>query len=459
MVRSPKSRSLIVCMAGVVALAACNRAPSSQAPAANATAAAPAVATTSSHAFVPDLAKGDFAEHVRVLASDAFEGRAPGSPGEDKTVAYLTAQFERMGLKPGNNGSWTQVVPMTETTADAGTSLAISVKGKPHTLKFGDDMVIGTRSGQPHVEVKDSDVVFVGYGVDAPEQHWNDYDGLDVKGKTVVMLVNDPGFHANDPNLFEGRRMTYYGRWTYKFEEAARKGAAMALIVHDDAGASYGWDVVRGSWSGAQFDLRASDDPGPRLPVQGWITGSQAKALFADSGLDFDALRAAANKRGFKAVPLAAKASVTLDSNVVEKSSRNVVAMVPGTERPNEAIVYMAHWDHLGKHPDEPGDNIYNGAVDNATGVAGILEIAEAFAHQTPKPERSLLFVAVTLEESGLLGSQYYVAHPVIPLDKTVGVINLDALGVAGRTHDLTVVGMGNSQLEDVLKRVAAAKG
>jgi Zn-dependent M28 family amino/carboxypeptidase len=445
-------------MAGVVALAACNRAPSSQVPAANATAAAaPAVATTTSHAFVPDLAKGDFAEHVRVLSSDAFEGRAPGSPGEDKTVAYLTAQFERMGLKPGNNGSWTQVVPMTETTADAGTSLAISVKGKAHTLKFGDDMVIGTRSGQPHVAVKDSDVVFVGYGVDAPEQHWNDYDGLDVKGKTVVMLVNDPGFHANDPNLFEGRRMTYYGRWTYKFEEAARKGAAMALIVHDDAGASYGWDVVKSSWSGAQFDLRASDDPAPRLPVQGWITGAQAKALFADAGLDFDALRAAANKRGFKPVPLQAKASVTLDSKIVEKSSRNVVAMVPGTERPNEAIVYMAHWDHLGKHPDEPGDNIYNGAIDNATGVAGILEIAGKFAQAPAK--RSMLFLAVTLEESGLLGSKYYVAHPVVPLKDTVAAINIDAMSTFGPSKDIVVTGLGNSELDDVLKTIADKQG
>jgi Zn-dependent M28 family amino/carboxypeptidase len=318
-------------------------------------------------------------------------------------------------------------------------------------------MVIGTRSGQPHVAVKDSDVVFVGYGVDAPEQHWNDYDGLDVKGKTVVMLVNDPGFHANDPNLFEGRRMTYYGRWTYKFEEAARKGAAMALIVHDDAGASYGWDVVKSSWSGAQFDLRASDDPAPRLPVQGWITGAQAKALFADAGLDFDALRAAANKRGFKPVPLQAKASVTLDSKIVEKSSRNVVAMVPGTERPNEAIVYMAHWDHLGKHPDEPGDNIYNGAIDNATGVAGILEIAGKFAQAPAK--RSMLFLAVTLEESGLLGSKYYVAHPVVPLKDTVAAINIDAMSTFGPSKDIVVTGLGNSELDDVLKTIADKQG
>jgi Zn-dependent M28 family amino/carboxypeptidase len=347
---------------------------------------------------------------------------------------------------------------MTETTANEGAVLHVAMKGKDHALKFGDDMVIGTRSGKPHVEVKDSDVVFVGYGVDAPERKWNDYAGLDVKGKTVVILVNDPGFHANDPKLFEGRRMTYYGRWTYKFEEAARKGAAAALIVHDDAGASYGWDVVKGSWSGAQFDLRASDDPAPRLPVQGWITGAQAKALFAEAGLDFDAMRAAANKPGFKAVPLdGAKASVTLDSKVVEKSSRNVVAMVPGTEHPDEAVVYLAHWDHLGKHPDEPGDNIYNGAIDNATGVAGIMEIAEMFAKHPAK--RTVLFLPVTLEESGLLGSKYYVAHPVVPLAKTVAAINLDAMSTYGPSKDMVVTGLGNSELDDVLKAITDKQG
>ena len=451
------TRSLMLCLAGTLAVTACDRAPQADAPAAPSTAVAPAPAVTSSHAFVPGLAPGDFAEHVRVLASDAFEGRAPGSPGEDKTVAYLQAQFERMGLKPGNAGSWTQTVPMTETTANEGAVLHVDVKGKAHALKFGDDMVIGTRSGKSHVEVKDSDVVFVGYGVDAPERGWNDYAGLDVKGKTVVMLVNDPGFHANDKSLFEGRRMTYYGRWTYKFDEAARKGAAAALIVHDDAGASYGWDVVKGSWSGAQFDLRASDDPAPRLPVQGWITGAQAKALFADAGLDFDAMRAAANRKGFKAVPLAAKASVTLDSTVVEKSSRNVVAMVPGTERPGEAVVYLAHWDHLGKHPDEPGDNIYNGAIDNATGVAGIMEIAEMFAKHPAK--RTVLFLPVTLEESGLLGSKYYVAHPSVPLAQTVAAINLDAMSTYGPSKDMVVTGLGNSELDDVLKAITDQQG
>jgi Zn-dependent M28 family amino/carboxypeptidase len=253
--------------------------------------------------------------------------------------------------------------------------------------------------------------------------------------------------------------MTYYGRWTYKFEEAARKGAAAALIVHDTAGASYGWDVVKNSWAGPQYDLPAASDPAPRLPAQGWITGEAANALFADAGLDLEKLRAAANRRGFKPVPMDATLSLDLKSTIAEKSSRNVVGLLPGSTHPDEAVLYMAHWDHLGKHDGEAGDNIYNGAVDNATGVAGILEVAEAFAHQQPKPERSLLFVAVTLEESGLLGSQYYVAHPAVPLDKTVAVFNIDAMGVYGRTRDITVVGMGSSQLEDLLKPVAAAQG
>ena len=448
---------LLLTLAATAALTACK--PDAEAPAALAveTPAQPGFAFKD--AITPD----DFAEHVRVLASDEFEGRAPGTPGEDKTVEYLKAQFQRIGLKPGNGDSYFQTVPMMETTANEATTMTIDVKGKPHTLKFGTDMVIGTRTGQPEVKIDASDLVFVGYGVDAPEQQWNDYAGVDVKGKTVVMFVNDPGFHAKDATLFDGNRMTYYGRWTYKFEEAGRKGAAAALIIHDTEGASYGWDVVKNSWSGAQYDLRAADDPAPRVPLQGWITGEQAKTLFADAGLDLEKMRAAAGKRGFKPMPLPAKATVALKSTIAEKESRNVLALLPGAEMPNEAIVYMAHWDHLGHHideknPDGSGDTIYNGAVDNATGVAGILEIAELLA-KGAKPKRSVLFAAVTLEESGLLGSKYYVAHPSIPLENTVGVINLDAMSVAGRTRDLTVVGMGNSELEDILKPIAERQG
>ena len=438
---------LILGVAAAALLAACKPADPPAAPAAQAPAAAPA----STHAFNADIKEADYAELVKTLASDEFEGRGPGTAGEDKTVDYIKAQFERLGLQPGNNGDWFQTVPMVVTEADPATSMTITVGGKPHALKFGPDMVIGTRTGKQEVKIDDSELVFVGYGVDAPEQNWNDYAGVDVKGKTVVLLINDPGFHAQDDSLFEGKRMTYYGRWTYKFEEAARKGAAAAIIIHDDAGASYGWDVVKNSWSGPQYDLPANDDPDPRLPAQGWITGEQAKTLFADAGLDVDALRAAAGKRGFKAVPMKAKMALDLKSTSNEKSSRNVVGMLPGSEKPDEAIVYMAHWDHLGKHEGETGDNIYNGAVDNATGVAGVIEIAEKFARSEPKPKRSVVFLAVTLEESGLLGSKYYVAHPSIPMDKTVAVINMDAMSVAGRSKDMTVVGMGNSELEDIL--------
>jgi Zn-dependent M28 family amino/carboxypeptidase len=447
------SRTLLLSLAVLVALSACKK---TEAPVAAAPEAAPAAPT---HAFSADINEADFAEMVKVLASDEFEGRGPGSAGEEKTVEYIKTQMQRIGLQPGNGDSYFQDVPMVETTADANTVLKLDSKGKTRDLKFGTDMVIGTRTGQPTVSVKDSELVFVGYGVDAPEQDWNDYGDQDWTGKTVVMFVNDPGFHSKDKALFEGDRMTYYGRWTYKFEEAARKGASAALIVHDDAGASYGWDVVKNSWAGAQYDLPAKDDPDARLPAQGWITADVARQLFADAGLDLDQAYKDANKRGFKPVPLNAKVSFDLNSTIAEKTSRNVVGVLPGTSRADEAVLYMAHWDHLGKHEGEEGDNIYNGAVDNATGVAGILEIAEAFAGQEQKPERSAVFVAVTLEESGLLGSKYYVAHPTFPLDKIAGVINLDAMSVGGKSRDFVVTGKGNSQLEDMLKVQADQQG
>jgi len=445
------SRKLLLCLAASAALTACQgetAAPPAQAPAAAA-----------GHAFSPEITAGDFAELVKTLSSDAFEGRAPGSNGEELTVNYIRDQMQRIGLQPGNGDSWFQDVPMTETTASESTVLKIEQKGKVQELKFGPDMVIGTRTGQTEVKVEASDLVFVGYGVDAPEQDWNDYADQDWKGKTVVMFVNDPGFHVDDATLFGGKRMTYYGRWTYKFEEAARKGAAAALIVHDTAGASYGWDVVKNSWSGAQYDLPAKDDPEPRLPAQGWISAEVAKSLFAAAGLDLQQAYRDASKRGFKPVPLQAKLSVDLKSTISQKTSRNVVGVLPGTSRADEAVLYMAHWDHLGKHEGEAEDGIYNGAIDNATGVAGILEVAGAMAQQDPKPQRSVVFLAVTLEESGLLGSKYYVAHPSFPLNKIAGAINIDAMSVAGRAKDMTVTGFGSSELEDILKPLAAAQG
>ncbi|WP_149196421.1 M28 family metallopeptidase [Luteimonas suaedae] len=448
-------RPLLISLAAALALAACG----GERPADTADGAPQADTTPAAdaHAFSPEINEADFRELVKTLASDEFEGRAPGSPGGEKTVEYIRAQYERLGLQPGGeDGGWYQTVPMVETTADESTVLRLDSNGEARELQFGSDLVIGTRTGETQVNIADSELVFVGYGVDAPEQDWNDYAGVDVTGKTVVILVNDPGFHAGDDNLFEGNRMTYYGRWTYKYEEAARKGAAAALIIHDTEGASYGWDVVRNSWSGAQFDLRAADDPEPRLPAQGWITSEVARQLFADSGLDLDEMYRAANRRGFEAVPLEATLSVDLKSTVTEKSSRNVIGVLPGSERPDETVIYMGHWDHLGVHERDDGTReIYNGAVDNATGIAGIIEIAGRFAGETPAPKRSLAFLAVTLEESGLLGSKYYVAHPTFPMEKTVAVINLDAMSVAGPSRDFVVTGKGNSELEDILETFA----
>ncbi len=456
--------------AASLALAACSQAPApADAPAPEAPVAA---APATEHGFGPEISAEDFAAHVRTLSSDAFGGRAPGTPGEQMTADYLVAQFQRLGLQPGNGDSWFQDVPMVVTTADESTSTAKFVLGgADRPLAWGGDMALGTRTAQASVAVDGSELVFVGYGVNAPEAGWNDYAGLDVKGKTVVILVNDPGFHAGDESLFSGKKMTYYGRWTYKFEEAARQGAAAALIIHDDAGAGYGWDVVKNSWSGEQFDLPASADPEPRLPMQGWITGEVAKELFASAGLDLEAMRAAANTPGFTAVDLGdATFSASLNSSVREASSRNILAKLPGSERPDEAIVYTAHWDHLGDHGATHGgdksaataegeDHVYNGAIDNATGVAGVLEIAEAFTVQDPKPARSVVFLLVTLEESGLLGSKYYAANPVIPLKDTVAVVNLDAMSVVGPTKDFVVIGLGNSELDDVLRPIAEAQG
>ncbi|MGO1541490.1 MAG: M28 family metallopeptidase [Luteimonas sp.] len=443
-------------LAAALALAACggDRPATDAADATGAT--APEADSTASHEFSPEITEADFREMTRTLSSDAFEGRAPGSAGGEKTVDYISAQFERIGLQPaGENDSWFQDVPMVQTTASGATVLHIDGAGGERELAFAEDMMIGTRTGEATVSVSDSELVFVGYGVDAPERDWNDYEGLDVEGKTVVILVNDPGFHVEDDSLFDGNRMTYYGRWTYKFEEAARKGADAAIIIHDTPGASYGWDVVRTSWSGAQFDLRAEDDPAPRLPAQGWITNDVARQLFADAGLDLDEQIQAASSADFQPVPLEATVSFELESEVVEGSSRNVIGVLPGTERPEDVVVYMGHWDHLGIHDD---GEIYSGAIDNATGIAGIIEIAERFATAEQAPARSVAFVAVTLEESGLLGSQYYVAHPSFPLENTVGAINLDAMSVAGPSRDFVVTGMGNSELEDILEPIAAAQ-
>ncbi|MGA0027306.1 MAG: M28 family metallopeptidase [Steroidobacteraceae bacterium] len=397
---------------------------------------------------------------VAEMASDAFEGRAPGSPGEARTVEFLEREFQELGLRPANGASFRQEVPLVEITAvPADARLAFQVAGQRLDLALADDMVVGTRRVQPASSVADSDVVFVGYGIVAPEYGWNDYEGLDMRGKTALILVNDPGFATEDPELFRGRAMTYYGRWTYKFEEAARQGAAAAIIIHDTAPAAYPWAVVRNGWTGPQFYLERADGNAGRSAIEGWITLDRARELMALSGQDLDALSLAARQRGFRPVPLAAKADAGVRNLIRRAKSPNVAAVMPGTTRPDEYVIYVAHWDHLGRALALGGDTIFNGAQDNATGVAGILAIARAFRSLAPPPERSILFLSVTAEESGLIGSEFYAANPLVPLETTAAVINIDSLAPLGRARDLQVIGFGASELEDLLREAAAAQG
>ncbi|WP_150291802.1 M28 family metallopeptidase [Sphingobium estronivorans] len=400
-------------------------------------------------------------EVVKEISSDAYEGRAPGTVGEEKTLAYLVQRFEALGLKPGNKGSWFQDVPLVEIAAKNVSPLRFTGGKSAVSANYGPDMVIATyRTGQPHIEVKDSPVVFVGYGINAPEKKWNDYAGVDVKGKTVIILVNDPDYQS--PTLsgpFGGRAMTYYGRWTYKFEEAARQGAAAAIIVHDTVPAAYGWNVVQSSWSGAQHVADSTNGNAAQSAAIGWIQKDKAAALMTSAGLNLDTLMAAAKKRGFKAVPLkGVKASVSFDNAIRKHSSKNVVALLPGKTRPNEYVLYAAHWDHLGHCEAAPdGDDICNGAIDNATGTAALVALAEANVRAGPT-DRSQVFLAVTAEESGLLGSAYYGNHPVFPLGQTVGGVNMDALSMAGLAKNVVVIGKGKSQLDAYLDRALAAQ-
>jgi Zn-dependent M28 family amino/carboxypeptidase len=399
---------------------------------------------------------------VKELSSDAYEGRAPGSAGEEKTLALLAAEFGKLGLQPGNKGSWFQDVPLVEITAKNVSALSFTGGKTPVTAAYGPEMVIGTyRTNQPHIEVKDSPVVFVGYGINAPEKGWNDYAGLDVKGKTVVILVNDPDYEATGlTGPFNGRAMTYYGRWTYKYEEAARQGAAAAIIVHDTVPAAYGWNVVQSSWTGAQHVADSADGNAGQSAAIGWITLDKANALFASAGLDLPAQMAAAKKKGFRAVPLTGvAANVSFDNGLRKHSSKNVVALLPGKTRPDEYVLYTAHWDHLGHCEAAPdGDDICNGAVDNATGTAALVALAQANVKAGPT-DRSQVFLAVTAEESGLLGSAYYGNNPVYPFAKTVGGVNMDALSMAGLAKNVVVIGKGKSQLDAYLNKALTAQG
>jgi Zn-dependent M28 family amino/carboxypeptidase len=408
----------------------------------------------------------DFIGHVRVLASDKFEGRGPGTAGETLTVEYLTSKFAELGLQPGNpDGRWVQDVPLVGLTATR--SATLSAGGKRMHMKFPDDYVSVSRRFSGRVDVKDTDVVFVGYGVVAPEYGWDDYKGVDVRGKTIVMLINDPAVpdpadpSKLDDKMFGGKAMTYYGRWTYKYEIASSMGAAAALIVHETGPAGYPYEVVSGSWGRENFDIDREDGNSGRVPIEGWITEERARKLFQLSGHSFDEMKAAAVRRDFTPVALPAKAGFTINNTLRRVKSKNVVAKLEGSDPAlkDQLLVYSAHWDHLGRDPKLKGDQIFNGALDNATGTAALLELAKAYKALPVAPRRSVLFLAVTAEEKGLLGSKWYAEHPLYPLTQTVANINMDGIEVMGRTHDVVVVGKGQSTLEDILADQVKAQG
>lgn len=400
--------------------------------------------------------------HIAELASDAYEGRAPGTAGEQKTVDYLVQEFSALGLEPGNKGSWYQEVPITSVATSSDTSMSLKGSEFSADLAYGSQMMVSTQRQVEAISVSASQLVFVGYGINAPERGWNDYAGVDMSGKTAVVLINDPGFATQDPALFNGNTMTYYGRWDYKYAEAARQGADAVIIVHETAAAAYGWEVVENSWSGAKTTLTAQNANADKLAVEAWMQRTDAEAVFAGAGLDFQVLKAAAAQPGFAAVELSdIKLSISLSNSVSQTNSRNVAAVIPGSVHADEVVIYTAHWDHLGVRPEQDGDNIYNGASDNASGVAALFALAEQFKAQELQPERTVMFLAVTAEESGLLGSKWYGENPIYRPASTVANFNMDniAAGTIGETRDIAVVGYGNSELENYLADAAKAQG
>ncbi len=415
---------------------------------------------------IPEVEAGDISEATmiditRTLSSDEFGGRMPGTEGEEMTVALLTERFEAAGLQPGNGDSWIQEVPLVEITGNNFAPLTITNGETDLVYDYGSEWTGVTYREDASTQIANSELVFVGYGINAPERDWNDYEGVDVTGKTVVILVNDPDWETEGlDGTFNGRAMTFYGRWTYKYEEAARQGAAGAIIVHDTAPASYGWNVVESSWGGPQaYPQRGENAPEMTL-LNGWVQKEVAREILAAAGQDLDDLTAAAKTEEFAAVELGMTASTSFQNTFRSFSSQNVIGVLPGSEAPDEYVLHTAHWDHLGtcNPPADDGDDICNGAVDNATGTAALVALAEAHG-KAGAPRRSLVFLAVTAEESGLLGAYYYASNPVFPLDQTVGGVNMDAFLVAGPSNDVTVVGPGKSQLDLFLEAALSADG
>jgi Zn-dependent M28 family amino/carboxypeptidase len=414
--------------------------------------AAMAAAQAPSAAFDPQR----LSDHVKVLSSDAFEGRGPATAGETKTVAYIVEQMKAAGLEPGGSltggrRGWTQDVPLLRAAIEGTPRLSFDIAGRQQALAQGEQIAVrAAMTGAQHVSIANAPLVFVGYGVKAPERNWDDFKGVDLHGKIMVVLVNDPDYETGQGD-FGGKAMTYYGRWTYKYEEGARQGAAGVLVIHETGPASYGWNTVKNSNTNTQFDIVRKNPASAHTPMEGWIQRDVAVGLFRASGLDFEALKSQAQTRGFRPVPLKARftADYAVDAKVI--TSHNVVGRVVGAKHPDETLIYSAHWDHLGVgRPDARGDRIYNGAVDNATGVASLIEMGRAFAHG-PRPDRSIVFLAVTAEEKGLLGSEYYASNPLYPLAKTVGMINTDALGVYGPARNFSISGAARLGLLDDL--------
>ena len=473
MAMSILSRATLTVVLSSALAASCSREP---APASSSQPAAPAAQPASATALpppavplsaLPRIDPAAVLETTTRLSLDKFQGRSPGTPGEDITVAYLQNRFEQLGLQPGNpDGTYIQKVPLVGITGSEAKPLTFTKGSEKLALKWSDEVVAWSKHVAPAASVADSDVVFVGYGVEAPEYNWNDFKDVDVKGKTIVVLVNDPpvpdpaNASALDPKTFGGKAMTYYGRWTYKFEQGARKGAGAVLIVHETGPAGYGFNVVQGNLN-EKFDLVAPDKNMSKSNIEGWITLDAAKKLFAMAGQDFDALKKQALTREFKPVPFGIKASMGVNNTLRTIDSRNVVAKLEGSDPAlkGEYVVYSAHWDHLGIGAPVNGDKIYNGALDNATGVATVLEVAKALKATQPQPKRSILFLMVTAEEKGLLGSEYYSLNPLYPLNKTAAAINIDGINQWGKTKDISVIGLGNSDLDDYLRQAAQEQG
>ena len=401
--------------------------------------------------------------HVQTLGSDAFEGRAPATPGETKTVAYLIDQFAKAGLQPGGDlkdgkRAWTQAVPLLQSEWTAAPQVSVTLAGKATPLTQGEQIAVRSpTNGDKGLMIHGAPLVFVGYGVKAPERGWDDFKGLDAKGKVLVMLVNDPDFEGGEGD-FSGKAMTYYGRWTYKYEEGARQGAEGVLVIHETEPASYGWATVKNSNTSAMMDIVRANPRAEHPPLEGWIQRDLAAQLFAASGTSFEAMKAAAKRKDFKPVPLKATLDVHGNARTDIITSNNVVGLLPGKASPDETILYMGHWDHLGiGAPDATGDRIFNGAIDNGTGIAHLIEQARAFA-TGPRPDRSIVFMAVTAEEKGLLGSEYYAANPLYPAGKTVGAINTDVMGVLGPARDFSVRGNQKFGLLDILVEEGAKR-